>query len=138
MSHLNFHAILSKPIFFLHLKTRHLNFPRYFFRTDIFLKSLFFLRLITRHLNFHAIFSKPLFFLRLIMCHLNFHAILSKPIFFLCLITHHLNFHCYCKYIFFGKILLKKISVQFYNILSTYNVKIIIILYTFLKFANKN
>jgi len=30
------------------------------------------------------------------------------------------------------------LSVQFYNILSTYNAKIIFILYTFLKFDNKN
>jgi hypothetical protein len=30
------------------------------------------------------------------------------------------------------------LSVQFYNILSTYNAKIKIILYTFLKFDNKN
>ncbi len=30
------------------------------------------------------------------------------------------------------------LSVQFYNILSTYNAKIIFILYTFLKFDKKN
>ncbi len=36
-------------------------------------------------------------------------------------------------------IFLKEIfSVKFYNILSTYNAKIKIILYTFLKFDNKN
>jgi hypothetical protein len=85
----NFRAdcILSKPLLFLHLITRHLNFHA------ILSKPVIFLHLITRHLNFHTILSKPLFFLRLITRHLNFHAILSKPLFFLLLITRHLNFH---------------------------------------------
>ena len=41
--------------------------------------------------------------------------------------------------LFYGKWYGSKIlSVQFYNILSTYNAKIKIILYTFLKFDKKN